>query len=1106
MISSLLHLQFGSDVSRSSPENVRNPVALAKVVWMLRCSEELCSHISDRTGRTIHRFTPGIDAEMTHAVTVSVLIGLSFARMATAADQRIDFNRDVAPIFEKHCLLCHKANHAESDLSLATRKGVLESALIVPGEADESHLIDIVSSSGGQRPEMPKTGTPLSDEQVDVLRQWIRQGAEWPDDVELPLLWSLAPIVPHDQGAPEITEEMAGRLDQPIDRFVLKRLQEEGLRPAPMASQRELVRRLKYNLIGLPPTPEEVTAFVNDHHPDAWERLVDRFLESPHYGERWAQHWLDVVRFSESNGFEDDAPRPHAWPYRDYVIRSFNEDKPYDQFVREQIAGDVLTPITRDSIIATSMLVNGPFDHAAAVSASQTEKLRVREVMLAELVTTVTQTFLGLTVNCARCHDHKFDPIPQLDYYRIKAVFEGVLQAEGSSFEAPQILTPDETAQLQHDQPALKAAETVLSKLRAERASFEDEENLPPLNRAVALWQHDGTGAEPGPNWESDRKGGQSPIEGKWSARFGVSPASPITAANSDHKVLDSGDGELTQNIDGGAGYAIISSLDGSELLPAKGPMSIFSRVRFTGCFNGTDDVFRIGNTSNRHQDTCGFEFVAQGDGQQQARPRFVVTGQGESQEVGVTMPIDFDLNVWYDLVGIFEPLSLMQGRITLSVADSNTGELIDAPVSLDVNFDALSTVGRQNLLLFVAPSFENGPQPRAQMDVAAVWHHALSGEDVRWLSAQAASEIPRPSQPPETIQQLDDQIVAAEKEVMAIRQRLNSIPKALVGLRREPPPTVVFERGDIRTPGPQVSPTGLSAVTTLPAQLGIDETSDEAERRRQFAAWVTDPRNPLTARVIVNRVWHHHFGAGIVDTPSDFGVNGGRPSHPDLLDWLAARFIADGWSLKKLHRRILTSATWRQSSEFNPEAASIDADNRLLWRFTPRRLDAEAVRDAMLFVSRELNGQLGGASFQPFTTTRFNTTFYHLFDKGESEFNRRTIYRMHINTGRDPLLDSLDCPAPSVLTPSRRQTITPLQALGLMNDTFVLRQARKLAERIEEAESKSDHQIISAWQRALGRDPSPEEMTRAANVIRDADLQTLCWVLFNSSEFLQVR
>lgn len=327
-----------------------------------------------------------------------------------------------------------------------------------------------------------------------------------------------------------------------------------------------------------------------------------------------------------------------------------------------------------------------------------------------------------------------------------------------------------------------------------------------------------------------------------------------------------------------------------------------------------------------------------------------------------------------------------------------------------------------------------------------------------------------------------------------------------MTGLRRQPPPTVIFQRGDINLPGDTVTPAGLSAVASVPAEFGLAHTSDEGDRRRKYADWITDPRHPLTPRVIVNRIWHYHFGLGLVATPSDFGYNGAAPSHSELLDWLTTRFLEEGWSLKALHRRILLSATWQQSATFNANFATLDADNRLLWRFAPRRLQAETVRDAMLAVSGELDPKIGGPSFQPFTITRFNTYFYHLIDDDKPEFRRRTIYRMNVNTGRDPLLDALDCPAPSVTTPARRATTTPLQALALMNDAFVLRQADKLASRIRKADKEPQPHVEQAWLRTLGRSPTHDELNQAQSLLETADLKTLCWVLLNSSEFLHLR
>ena len=1024
------------------------------------------------------------------ALTLSTIVLPVLLGGAVRAGE-VDFVREVAPIFEKHCLLCHKSGKAEGELDLTTAAGLRESGFVEANNPGESHLLDVVTAGKNERPRMPKSGPPLSKDQVEILERWIREGARWPKGIRLPILWSLKPVT-------SLTSN-----DQSIDRFIRTRLSERGLDPAPTASRRVLIRRLKFDLVGLPPTPEEIAAFVNDKHPDAWERLIERFLKSPHYGERWAQHWLDVVRFSESNGFEEDSMRLHAWPYRDYVIRSLNADKPYDQFVREQLAGDVLKPLTKDGMIATTMLVNGPYDHAAVVSQSVVERTRAREVMLEEMLTTVCQSILGLTVNCARCHDHKFDPIPQLDYYRIKAVFDGVQQNIGRLYEPRRILLPVEEAAWKREEAALREMERQLATLRERKSNFTDTKNLQPLNRATALWQFDGSASA---TKDSDRKGGQSAIDAKGTARFGISAGERIPAANSDQKILDAGSSTIVRNQADGAGYAILPNIDGSELVPRGEAMSIFARVRFTGHFNGIDDVFRIGDRGKPTRDTCGFEFVQSDSDGNHARARFAVTGQGSEKEVGVTLPVDLNLDTWYDLVGVFDPKEGDRGVITLTVSRPGESGPLAKPVSADVDFGKLSTAASQNLLFFVAPSFLNGPQPGAQLDVAAVWHEALAEQEIRWLSVGDTKEIPMPSADENAGQKLDMEIADRDAEVKAARAKSDAVAKAMIGYRMQPEPTVLFERGDVRSPGPTVVPAGLSSVTALSSDFKLAADSDEAERRRRFAAWVTDARNPLTARVIVNRVWHHHFGAGIVDTPSDFGVNGGRPSHPALLDWLTALFIKDGWSLKKLHRRILMSETWQQSSRSNAAATQSDSGNRFLWRFTPRRLDAESVRDAMLFISGELNSTAGGPSFQPFTTTRFNTTFYHLFDKGEPEFNRRTIYRMHINTGRDPLLDTLDCPAPSVLTPVRRETVTPLQALGLMNNSFVLRQSEKLAERILASRSDLERQITEAWQKTHGREPRPEEIRSARNVIRESDLKTLCWVLFNSSEFLQIR
>jgi hypothetical protein len=348
--------------------------------------------------------------------------------------------------------------------------------------------------------------------------------------------------------------------------------------------------------------------------------------------------------------------------------------------------------------------------------------------------------------------------------------------------------------------------------------------------------------------------------------------------------------------------------------------------------------------------------------------------------------------------------------------------------------------------------------------------------------------------------------VVAAQEMV---QRTTKAGPLAYVGTRVQPEPTRVLKRGDVKSPGDVAVPAGLRAVGSIPSDLGLAAEAPEAQRRLKFAEWLAHPSNPLPARVMVNRLWHFHFGQGLVATPSDFGRSGTAPSHPELLDWLASEFVSGGWSVKSIHRWIVTSATYRQSAEARPEALRVDADNRWLWRFSPRRLEAEAVRDAMLSVSGEINLQLGGPSFRPFTTSDYGATFYHLFDKGEPEFNRRTVYRMNINSGKDPMLDAFDCPDPSVKTPRRGVTTTPLQALGLMNSSFVQRQAAALATRaagVAGAGAGPAAVVDAAYRLALGRPPVATELQAAETAARERGVASVCWALLNSTEFVYVR
>jgi hypothetical protein len=617
----------------------------------------------------------------------------------------------------------------------------------------------------------------------------------------------------------------------PIDLFLLERLHKDGLRFRGEADRATLLRRLSFDLLGLPPEPEDLDAFAADPRPDACERWVDRLLASPRHGERWGRHWLDVVRFSESHGFEYDRPRDHAWPYRDYVIDSFNRDSGYDRFIVEQIAGDVLEPPAREGIAATGFLVCGAYDQAGNLQANRTQRLIGREEEIEDLIATVSQTFLGLTVNCARCHAHKFDPIPQEDYYRLHAVFAGVFHGERP------LETPVETTARERRIVALDAA---LAGLMRQIAAIDAESQ------------------------------GEAPSRGARAER---------------------------------------------EALLAK--------------------------------------------------------------------------------------------------------------------------------------------------------------------------------------------LAAARAE----RETLAAPPLVYAGTRREPEPTRVLARGDVTQPGELVPPGTLAALAGDGAGLGLDAAAPEGQRRLALARWMASSANPLAARVAMNRLWHYHFGKGIVGTPSDFGAGGEAPSHAELLDWLALWLEDHGWSLKRAHLLIAGSAAYRQASDFDERAAAIDADARLLWRFPPRRLEAEAVRDALLAAAGRLDLGIGGPSFRPFRISTFNSTFYEIEDREGPDFERRSVYRMNVVSGKDPILDVLDCPDPAARAPERRRTTTPLQALSMMNNSFVLRQARALAERaLREGSDALEIAIDRAFRLALGRPPAPSEAARGLALAREHGIESLAWVLVNAAEFQHVR
>jgi hypothetical protein len=982
------------------------------------------------------------------------------------ADETGPFERRVAPLLVRNCLGCHNASDSKGGLNLSTRttalKGGDSGAVLVPGKPEKTYLIERVTD-GSMPPE--KHGRRLTKREVADLTAWVKAGANWPAGRTLSPFelttkhragfdwWSLQPL----QRPPIPRVLNSGWVQNPVDAFVVSRLKSSGLSPAAPADRRTLIRRLKFDLLGLPPTPSEIDAFLADRSPDAYEKLVDRFLASPHYGERWGRHWLDVVRFGESDGFEHDKLRPHAWRYRDYVIRSLNADKPYDRFVKEQLAGDAMTPRTRDGIAATGFLVAGPWDEIQFVAKSETERRRAHEEEMSEILSAVSQTFLGITANCARCHDHKFDPVLQADYYRMKAVFDGVSHADGKSPGNRPLLTPAEVA--------------------------AREKRLTPLQKRIA----------------------------ELNARIAkLDDASPGDA-RPDSVVKDA----LTDGRFGRALNARATRLTAKSKAAFQSPpftVECWAKANSAAGFN----VFVANNLKSAADHWEVYTFAGSGD--------FTAYLPGYSPDTIRSGDIITDgkwryLAMQFDgkTVRLFVDAKLVKEQAVKRIKPAGQpgslyiGGYSPQNIGCDGAVDELRiSTGLREIKRVPTAAFT------ADQRTVGLWRF----DELRAGRVENAAAVRKDRQNPEasrkTIAKRRTSLVT-ERDTLQKQIDAEPVPLAYIGHRRQPPTTHVLARGNPEKPLSPVQPAGLTGIRSWPGKLPLAKNAREGERRLRFAEWVAHPRNPLTPRVIVNRLWQHHFGQGLVKTPSDFGFNGGRPSHPLLLDWLAAELTGESgkrkaesrWSLKHIQRLIVTSATYRQTSESGKRKAEsrMTSNPRSLLRgFPPRRLEGEIVRDAMLAVSGELNTRMHGPSFRPFNVTVFNTHFYHLFDSETPEFNRRTVYRMQISTGRDPFLVALDCPAPSLAAPDRRTTTTPLQALALMNNSFALRQADRFAARVRRLAGEDvAAQVERCYRLAFGRLPTRAESAEGVRFVRANGLPTFCWVLLNSSEFLYV-
>ena len=997
-------------------------------------------------------------------IILSLCLGLALtsATHAGAKDvANIDFfETKIRPVLVEHCYECHAGPKARGGLALDSRDAMLlggdNGPALIPGKADDSLLIRSILHA---RPElkMPKKKAKLEDAVIADFARWVNAGAPFPvkrvskDDPRSLDWWSLKPIIRPMIPSPKGRGEEMGA----IDAFILAKLREKGLQPSKEADRRTLIRRLTFDLHGLPPTPEEIDAFVKDGEPRAYERLVDRLLASPRYGERWARHWLDVVHYGESNGFGMDRPRFNAWPYRDYIIKAFNDDKPYARFVEEQLAADVLFPEEASAIAALGFGVAGPFNQSALVEQVDGTDCRkiAQNLDRDDIVTSVGSTFLSMTVHCARCHAHKFDPISQRDYYRMQAVFAGVGRAERP-------LELDSVAAARRKDLLQKQA--LLAKDEAAQPFAPDELEAIALGqrrweKTASQWQtlmNLEAKSEHGTTFSvqkdgSLRCGGPRPERDTYHFSTKINPAGPITAVRLE--VL--ADGAFPKR---GPGRQENGNLHLSEF-----------RVEV----NGVKVPIKKA-TADFNQD--GWDITKAIDGNP-------ATAWGIFPQVGKSHQAVFEFK---------EPIKTAGTLVFHLDQLHGGGHLIGRP-RLSVSTDAAPQLANpMSPELQAAFAIPVERRTKEQTEALARHYHRI------YIDEQLAA-LPAPGK-----------VWALANDFPAFRNYRAPKEPALIHILR---------RGDIKQPQDAVSPGALDCVTALKGDFNILPSppgrgaGGEGLRRAALAKWLTDPANPLTWRSIVNRVWHYHFGQGIVNTPNDLGRMGSLPSHPELLDWLAVEFRDGGGSFKKLHRLIVTSAAYRQVTTHDDANAKRDADNRYLWRMNRGRLDAEMLRDTLLAVSGKLDLKMGGPSAMQFDFKDPNKEVspqisYDKFDPDSPASYRRCVYRFIFRNVNDPLLETFDAVDPSMSMAKRNVTITPLQALVLYNNRFVLRQCEHLAARLEREARDVSGRIDRACRLTMGRAPTREEAELLTAYANRHGLANACRVLLNCNDFLFVH
>jgi mono/diheme cytochrome c family protein len=971
----------------------------------------------------------------------------------SAAVQSVDFSRDIQPIFQAHCTGCHGAQKASSQLRLDVKslamKGGTGGAVILPGNSRQSRLMQRLLGEGGEQ-RMPLKGEPLKPQQIELIRRWIDEGATWVEseaerrtpNPELPKHWAFVkpqrPVIPQTKNKTWVRN--------PIDYFVLAAIEKAGLTPSPEADKTTLLRRLSLDLTGLPPTPKEVDSFLADTSANAYEKQVERLLSSPHYGERWGRWWLDAARYADSNGFEKDRARS-IWPYRDWVIQAFNQDKPFDEFTIEQLAGDLLPDATLDQRVATGFLRNSMQNEEGGVDP---EQFRVEGLI--DRVDAVGKAFLGLTVNCAQCHNHKFDPIRQTEYYQFYAFL--------NSDDEPEIEVPDEKINR-------KRAEILSGISRIEEELIA---GTPDLNDRLRKWE--AASAYP-TRWEVLK-------DGKIFAAFGVK----------------------FDNLE-----------DGSFL--AKGD-------------NATANNYKI-NVETKRTGITGFRVELLTD------PNLPRSGPGRAADGSMYIS---EFIVESGAPGQAEPkdaVALSQATADFALENYPVSNLMDGNQKTHWSSDAGPGRRNQNRkIVFAAKSPVNYPggtslkfQISSRFDENIAWGKPNIGRfrlsvttdanpqaDPLPASVRNILAIPREQRTAQQQREIFSYYRTTVSEWAEANRKIDGLMKdwpygpTTLALAQRPQlrETHLFRRGDWKRPGESVTPGTPALMHAFPA--------DAPRNRLGLAKWIVDADNPLTARVIVNRVWQQYFGMGFVTSPEDFGMRCDSPSHPELLDWLAVAF-RDGtapvmksehgmmdikthsaqtrhhpsstihrWHMKDLHRLIVTSAAYRQSSKVTPLLLEKDPTNKLLARASRLRVEAEAIRDIALSASGLLSHRIGGPSVYPpipdgVLNLGYGAPMPWPTSTGEDRY-RRGMYTFWKRAVPYPGALIFDQPNGDFSCTRRVRSNTPLQALTTLNDTTYMEAAQALALRVYREGGATDREkMMYAFRLCTGRKPDAVELSK---------------------------